>query len=50
MNKILETNDMKLGIKLTQNNIGFTDNKITFPYFLTFLLKRFFDETEYIKW
>ena len=50
MNKILETNDMKLGIKLTQNNIGFTDNKITFPYFLTFLLKRFFNETDYIKW
>jgi len=42
--------NVKLGIKLTNGNIGFENNKFTFPYYLMFLLKRFFKETEYIKW
>ncbi len=46
----MEINNLQLGIKLTHNNIGMSDNKITFPYFLTFLLKRFFEQKEIIKW
>ena len=33
--------DIQYGIKLANKNIGFADNFYTFPYFLTFLLKRF---------
>lgn len=33
--------DIKYGIKLCNKNIGFNDNFYTFPYFLTFLLKRY---------
>ncbi len=33
--------DIKFGIKLSYNNIGYSDNIYTFPYFCTFLLKRF---------
>ena len=33
--------DIKYGIKLGQKNIGFNGKCYTFPYFLTFLLKRF---------
>ena len=29
------------GIKLTGGNIGFSDNVYTFPYFCTFLMKRY---------
>ena len=32
--------DIKFGIKLSANNIGFEDNVLTIPYFCTFLLKR----------
>lgn len=34
-------NDVKYGIKLGYRNIGFNGKFYTFPYFLTFLLKRF---------
>lgn len=34
-------NDVKYGIKLDYRNIGFNGKFYTFPYFLTFLLKRF---------
>lgn len=34
--------DIKFGIKLTGGNIGYNDNIYTFPYFCTFLLKRYF--------
>ena len=34
--------DIKYGIKLGYKNIGFNGKFYTFPYFLTFLLKRFF--------
>lgn len=41
--------EINYGIKLTNGNIGFKDNVFTFPYYLTFLLKRFFEETDIIK-
>jgi predicted AAA+ superfamily ATPase len=51
LNIILDTNEnINYGLKLTNGNIGFENNKFTFPYYLTFLIKRFFKETEYIKW
>lgn len=37
--------DVKYGIKLGYKNIGFNGKFFTFPYFLTFLLKRFVAET-----
>lgn len=36
--------DINYGIKLAEKNIGFKDNIYTFPYFLTFLLKRYLRE------
>ena len=33
--------DVKYGIRLGYKNIGFNGKFYTFPYFLTFLLKRF---------
>lgn len=36
--------DIKYGIKLGYKNIGFNDKFYTFPYFLTFFLKRFLKE------
>ena len=36
--------DIKYGIKLGYKNIGFNGQFYTFPYFLTFLLKRFLKE------
>lgn len=36
--------DIKYGIKLGYKNIGFNGKFYTFPYFLTFLLKRFLYE------
>ena len=51
LNNILnEDNKLKYSIKLSKNNIGYENNRFTFPYFLTFLLKRFFKETNYISW
>lgn len=38
--------DVKCGIKLGNKNIGFNGQFYTFPYFLTFLLKRFLKEKE----
>jgi len=37
-------NDINYGIKLSEKNIGYQNNVYTFPYFLTFLLKRFLNE------
>ena len=45
--KVIESNhypDIKYGIKLCNKNIDFNGKFYTFPYFLTFLLKRFLDE------
>lgn len=36
--------DVKYGIKLCNKNIGFNGKFYTFPYFLTFLIKRFLKE------
>ncbi len=36
--------DVKYGVKLANKNIGFNGKFYTFPYFLTFLLKRFLSE------
>lgn len=36
--------DIKYGIKLANNNIGFNGKFYTFPYFLAFLLKRYLSE------
>ncbi|MBO5522755.1 MAG: ATP-binding protein, partial [Roseburia sp.] len=36
--------DIRYGIKLGYKNIGFNGKFYTFPYFLTFLLKRFLKE------
>ncbi len=36
--------DIKYGIKLCNKNIGFNGYFFTFPYFLTFLLKRYLNE------
>lgn len=36
--------DVKYGIRLGYKNIGFNGKFCTFPYFLTFLLKRFLSE------
>lgn len=38
--------DIKYGIKLANANIGFSNNIYTFPYFCSFLLKRYLKETE----
>lgn len=51
LNTILENNEkINFGLKLTNDNIGFENKKFTFPYYLAFLLKRFFKDTEYVKW
>ena len=47
LNKLIESDkykDIKYGIKLCNKNIGFNGKFYTFPYFLTFLLKRFLKE------
>lgn len=47
LNKLIdkkELEDIKYGIKLGYKNIGFNGKFYTFPYFLTFLLKRFLRE------
>ena len=47
LNNLIELNkfkDVKYGIKLCYKNIGFNGKFYTFPYFLTFLLKRYLKE------
>ena len=36
--------DIRFGIKLVGGNIGYNDKIVTFPYFCTFLLKRYLKE------
>ena len=51
LNNIIEKNpNVSYGVKLVDGNIGYSNNIFTFPYFLTFLLKKFFKETNIIKW
>ena len=47
LNNLIKSNlykDIKYGIKLCNKNIGFNGKFYTFPYFLTFLLKRYLKE------
>lgn len=47
LNNLLENDkneDIKYGIKLCNKNIGFNGKFYTFPYFMTFFLKRFLNE------
>lgn len=49
LNNLIESNnykDIKYGIKLCNKNIGFNGKFYTFPYFMTFLLKRYLRETK----
>ena len=39
--------DIKKGIKLCDNNIGYDNNIYTFPYFCTFLLKDYLKQVEF---
>ena len=47
LNNLINNNlykDIKYGIKLCNKNVGFNGKFYTFPYFLTFLLKKFLKE------
>ena len=47
---LIESNsypDIRFGVKLTGGNIGNENGIITFPYFCTFLLKRYLSEYQY---
>lgn len=47
LNKLINDDkysEIKFGIKLGYKNIGYNGKFYTFPYFLTFLLKRFLSE------
>ena len=47
LNNIIENfSDIKYGIKLCNKNIGFNGKFYTFPYFMTFLLKRYIKKTK----
>ena len=49
LNKLIDSDnykDIKYGIKLGYKNIGFNGKFYTFPYFLTFLLKKYLKETK----
>lgn len=49
LNYLIDNNsykDIKYGIKLCNKNIGFNGKFYTFPYFMTFLLKRYLKETK----
>lgn len=52
LNKLIEHekySDIKYGIKLCAANIGFNGKFYTFPYFTTFLLKRFLRDLKEVK-
>ncbi len=49
LNKLIDEKqykNVKYGIKLCNKNIGFNGKFYTFPYFMTFLLKRFLNEED----
>ncbi len=49
LNNLIDSNnykDIKYGIKLCNKNIGFNGKFYTFPYFMTFLLKKYLKETK----
>ena len=50
LNNLINNNlykDIKYGIKLCNKNIGFNGKFYTFPYFLTFFIKKFLKEKNY---
>ena len=50
LNKLIDDKyykEVNYGIKLCNKNIGYNDKFYTFPYFLTFLLKKFLEEKDY---
>ena len=49
LRSLIENKTIKYGIKFSKNNIGFDGNILTFPYFVSFMLKRFLENTDYIK-
>ena len=52
LNRLIEEeqfNQVKYGFKLCNKNIGFNGKFYTFPYFMTFLLKRFLEEKNELK-
>lgn len=50
LNFILQNSDLPYGIKLSNSNIGLENKIITIPYSLTFLLSRFFNESNLFKY
>lgn len=47
MNQLIKSNtypDIRHGIKFTVGNIGINENIVTFPYFCTFLLKKYMSQ------
>lgn len=49
LNNLIKSNsykDVRYGIKLCNKNIGFNGSFYTFPYFLTFLLKRYLKDNQ----
>ena len=47
LNELISNNkysDIKFGFKLSKNNIGYSNHIYTFPYFCSFLMKRFLKE------
>ena len=49
LTRVIEDNyykNIKYGIKLCNKNIGYNDKFYTFPYFMTFLLKRYLKEKD----
>ena len=49
LKSLIENKTIKYGIKFSKNNIGFDGNILTFPYFVSFMLKQFLENTDYIK-
>lgn len=48
-NMILKDKSFPFGIKFSFNNIGYSNRVFTFPYFLSFLLKRLLNEVDLMK-
>lgn len=47
---VMNNKNLIFGIQFSRDNIGFNGKIFTFPYSLSFLLRRFFNETNYIDW
>lgn len=47
---VMNNKNLSFVIQFSRDNIGFNGKIFTFPYSLSFLLRRFFNETNYIDW